>query len=73
MKTYDSYRYGKSLTQMVLLKSNLEKGLSCIVVTLNSTKTKRDFNYMTGAYLDLAPIDLEKDVYKATLIQKATS
>ena len=56
---------GKSFSQMIQLKMNIEKGLDCAVATLNPDKTKKDFEYMTGAKLFLKP--LGKDVYTASL------
>jgi hypothetical protein len=46
---------------------NIEKGLKCAVATLNPEKTKRDFEYMTGAKLNLEPCEGGKDVYNASL------
>ncbi len=58
---------GKAFSQMIQLKMNIEKGLKCAVATLNPEKTKRDFEYMTGAKLNLEPCEGGKDVYNASL------
>lgn len=58
---------GKAFAQMIQLKQNIEKGLDCAVATLNPEKTKKDFEYMTGAKLNLEPYEGGKDVYRASL------
>ena len=56
---------GKAFSQMIQLKANIEKGLDCAVATLNPEKTKKDFEYMTGAKLLLKPRG--RDIYTASL------
>ena len=58
---------GKASAQMIQLKTNIEKGLKCSVATMNPEKTKRDFEYITGAKLNLELSDGGKDVYNASL------
>lgn len=50
---------------MIQLKSNIEKGLKCVVATLDPEKTKRDFEYMTGSKLILK--ERGKGIYYASL------
>ena len=60
-------RTSKSHSQMIQLKQNIEKGLKCSVATMNPEKTKRQFEYMTGAKLNLKAHTKNKHIYKATL------
>ena len=56
---------GKAFAQMIQLKQNIEKGVKCAIATRNPEKTKRDFEYMTGAKLNLEPRG--EDIYNAYL------
>lgn len=56
---------GKSFAMIIQLKSNIEKGLKCVVATLDPEKTKRDFEYMTGSKLILK--ERGKGIYYASL------
>lgn len=62
---FNSRPSGKAFSQMIQLKMKIEEGLDCAVATLNPEKTKKDFEYMTGAKLFLKPRG--KDVYTASL------
>ena len=42
---------GKSYSQMIQIKHNIEKGLDCAVATMNPEKIKQDFKYVTGSEL----------------------
>ena len=58
---------GKAFAQMIQLRQNIEKGLDCAVATLNPEKTKKDFEYMTGAKLNLEPREDGENIYSARI------
>jgi hypothetical protein len=67
MNKQQTRQSGKSFSEMIQLKMNIEKGLKCAVATLNPEKTKRDFEYMTGSKLNLQARKKAVNVYDASL------
>jgi hypothetical protein len=68
---FEGNRSGKSFSQMIQLKQNIEMGVTCGVATSNPEKVKQDFEYMTGSKLILTSTKGSDILFDASLAPRA--